>query len=176
MSQEEFAELCQIPTNTIKSIEVGRLALTPTVSRNVAEATGARWDDKRHRWARFNDNTAFTFEDYAEYRHKLRNPSSLDQSINQGTVAQIHCRIEWLFEHVPAESREILRSRVEFFLEQCKRDFNLTKDDALFYRPWLSSGKDYSLFMNLAQQKLQRVPSVRGLHGVAGNKKRKRLY
>jgi ribosome-binding protein aMBF1 (putative translation factor) len=51
-SQQDLALLCQIPVDTIKSIEVGRLALNTTVLRKIAEAIGASWDYEQEKWTR----------------------------------------------------------------------------------------------------------------------------
>jgi transcriptional regulator with XRE-family HTH domain len=176
ISQKELAQILGISANTIRKIEFGSRSLTDAVLTEVKVTTGARWDRERRRWNNSKEKP-FTHEDYIEHQRRMLNPSSWDQAIQTGTVVMIHCRIEWLFDNVPGKWREKLRSRVDYFLEKCKRDFKLPRNDALFYRPWLSSGKDYPLFMNVAQQKLQRTPSARGAVGeTAGNKKRKRLY
>ena len=118
-------------------------------------ATGARWDRERRRWTQLEEKL-FTHEDYTEHRRRMLNPSTMDQAIQQSMVVLIHCRIEWLFDNVPEKSREKLRSRVDYFLERCKRDFKLTTNDASFYAPWGSSpNSDYARFTKASQQKLQ---------------------
>ncbi len=193
MSQEELARLCRVPANTIKSIEVGRLKLTPAVLKNIRESTGARWDDKKVRWMRFHDDNAFTFEDYIEYRDKLLCPTTLEQATQSGLMVLIHCRIEWLFDNVPRESWNSLRSAIDSFLEECKQEFKLNKNDAAFFFPVRSAkDSDYARFSKASQQKLealhqQKVQAlqkrehaskkpVKGSYAAAGNKKRKPLY
>jgi hypothetical protein len=104
----------------------------------------------------------------------------MDQALKIFLVTQIHSRIEWLFESVPAKSWDILRILVDDSLEECKRRLKLTKNDALFYRPWASSVKDsaYAQFMNLAKQRLEHTADKRSdfRGNAAGNKKRKRKY
>jgi len=179
ISQKELALLCQIPVDTIKSIEVGRLALTPTVLRNVAVATGASWDHEHGRWTRF-DKTAFTFSYFSEYRSRRLNRSPIARSIAQVIVNLIHSRIDWLFENVAAESWDILRSRLDYFLEECKRDLKLTSNDRLFYTPaWLEASKDFAAPQSPESQKREQhhtAKRVRLRRNVAGQKKRKRTY
>ncbi len=175
ISQTSLAELCQIPVDTIKSIEVGRLTLSSTALEKIAAETGAHWDHEKARWTRF-DKTEFSFSYFSDYRRDwLKRPA-----IGPALVHLIHSRIEWLFENVPDESWERLRSRLNFFLEECKRDLQLTANDALFYRPaWLDSAKDSTAkqLVSTGQQKRRRAPTARGPRGnVAGNKKRKRKY
>ena len=170
INQTALAELCQIPRDTIKSIEVGRLKLNSTALEKIAAETGARWDHEQERWTRF-DKTEFSFSSFSDYRRwRCKRPI-----IDKALVDLIHSRIEWLFENVPDESGERLRSRLNFFLEECKRDLQLTANDALFYRPaWLDSAEDSAAkqLVNPGQRKRRRAP--RG--NVAGNKKRKRKY
>jgi len=134
ISQKELAQLIGISANTIRKIEFGSRSLTDTVLTEVKVATGARWDRERRRWTQLEEKL-FTHEDYTEHRRRMLNPSTMDQAIQQSTVVLIHCRIEWLFDNVPEKSREKLRSRVDYFLERCKRDFKLTTNDASFYAP-----------------------------------------
>jgi len=178
ISQKDLALLCQIPVDTIKSIEVGRLALTPTVLRNVAVATGASWDHEQGRWTPF-DKTAFTFSYFSEYRSRRLNRSTLARAIDQLIVTLIHSRVDWLFENVPAESWDILRSRLDYFLEECKRDLKLTSNDRLFYTPaWFEASKDLAPQSPESQKQEQHHAArrVRQLGNVAGDKKRKRKY
>jgi Helix-turn-helix len=170
ISQHDLALLCEIPVDTIKSIEVGRLALNPIVLRKIAEATGASWDHEEARWTRF-DKTEFTFSFFSDYRqHRLKRPL-----IHNLLVDVIHSRINWLFENVPEESWAILRSRLTYFLEECKRDLKLTSNDALFYSPtWLAANKNPiapKLGKPEQQKHQQRPKNGRPRKGVAGNKK-----
>jgi hypothetical protein len=179
ISQTALAELCRIPLDTIRSIEVDRLKLSSTVLEKIATETGAHWDHEEARWTRFG-KTEFSFSDFSNYRRLGLKRSLLDKAIDKSRVHLIHNKIEWLFENVPDESWERLHSRVNYFLEECKRDLQLTANDALFYRPaWLDSAKDSTAkqLVSPGQQKRRRAPTVRGPRGhVAGNKKRKRKY
>jgi transcriptional regulator with XRE-family HTH domain len=153
ISQKELAQLLGISPNTIRKIEFGSRSLTDAVLTEVKVATGAKWDRERRRWTQLEEKL-FTHEDYTEHRRRMLNPSDMDQAIQKSMVVLIHCRIEWLFDNVPEKSREKLRSRVDYFLERCKRDFKLTSNDASFYTPWGSSpDSDYARFMKLAQEK-----------------------
>jgi hypothetical protein len=151
----------------------------PGVLTKVAIATGASWDHEKRRWTRY-DKDPFTLADFSEHRRRMLDPSTMDQAIKMGLVIQIHSRIEWLFENVPAKSWDILRILVDDSLEACKRRLKLTKNDAFFYRPWLSSVKDsaYARFTNLAQQKLEHTADKRSdfRGNAAGDKKSKRKY
>jgi transcriptional regulator with XRE-family HTH domain len=177
ISQNELAQLCHVPVDTIKSIEAGRLALNATALRNIAEETGARWDHEEEHWTRF-DKTEFNFSSFSDYRReRLTPPSSIDKAVAD---LMIKSRIDWLFENVPAESWKRLRSRLIIFLSECKRDFQLTANDALFYRPAsLSSANESAAAQPVKpeQQKRKHAPNRRGQRGaIAGNKKRRRKY
>jgi hypothetical protein len=167
ISQKELAELCTIPVDTIKSIEVGRLALSPTVLRKITEATGAYHEQAR--WTQSN-GTPFTYSFFRKYRQ--RRPGALSHAIDGIRVDLIKSRIDWLFKNVPGQSWNALQSRLTYFLEECKRDLKLTSDDALFYKPWPDVPKDLTA-TQLAKSKKQKhhYPP-----GSAGNKKYKRMY
>lgn len=175
ISQTSLAALCQIPVDTIKSIEVARLALSPDVLRKIAEETGAHWDHEEARWTRF-DRTEFSFSSFCDYhRWRFKRPI-----IDEALVDLIRNRIDWLFRNVPDEDWERLRSRVNHFLEECKRAFVSTADDATFYRPaWLGSANESAAvqLVKPVQKKRKHAPNRRGERGtVAGDKKRKRKY
>jgi hypothetical protein len=178
-SQKKLALLCAIPVDTIKSIEVGRLALTPAVLRNIAVATGASWNHEEARWTKF-DKTAFTFSDFSEYRFSKLSRSALDKAYGEVAVALIHSKVDWLFKNVPVESWDILKSRLSYSLEECKRDLRLTANDALFYRPKrleTGNGPAATLLAKPLNQPFHRPPKRVGeLGNIAGNKKRKRRY
>jgi transcriptional regulator with XRE-family HTH domain len=175
-SQKSLAELCQIPIDTIKSIEAGRLALSSDVQRKIAEETGAHWHPKKARWTRF-DRTEFSFSSFWDYhREKLKRPI-----VAEALVDLIHSRIDWLFKSVRDEDWQRLRSRVNHFLEECKRDprltLRLTANEALFYHPFGSEDSAANQVVKPEQQKRRRASTARGPRGnVAGNKKRKRKY
>jgi hypothetical protein len=177
VSQASLAELCQIPVDTIKSIEVGRLALSSDVLRNIAEETGAYWDQGEARWTQL-DKTEFNFSSFSDYRReRLILPSSIDKAVAD---LMIKSRIDWLFENVPAESWKRLRSRLIIFLDECKRNFQLTDNDALFYRPaslGLANESAAAQPVKAGQQKRKHVPSRRGQRGaIGGDKTRRRKY
>jgi hypothetical protein len=175
INQTALAELCQIPLDTIKSIEVGRLKLNSTALEKIAAETGARWDNEQERWTRF-DKTEFNFSSFSDYRlHRLR-PNAIDKAL----VYLIHNKIDWLFENVPDESWQRLRSRLNFFLEECKRDLELTANDGPFYRPAsLGSANESAAAQTVKpeQEKGEHAPNRRGQRGaIAGNKKFSRKY
>lgn len=178
-SQTSLAELCQIPVDTIKSIEVGRLALSSDVQRKIAEETGAHWHPEEAHWTRF-DRTEFSFSSFCDYRReRLKRPI-----IDEALVDLIHSRIDWLFRNVRDENWQRLYSRVNHFLEECKRDprltLRLTANEAGFYRPgWLGSANesDAAQLVKPGQKKGKDAPNRRGQRGgIAGNKKRRRKY
>jgi hypothetical protein len=182
ISQMALVELCQIPLDTIRSIEAGRLKLSSTVLEKIATETGAHWDHEEARWTRFG-KTEFSFSDFCNYRRRgLKRPTInkvLDKAIDESRVNLIHSKIKWLFENVPDESWERLHSRLNYFLEECKRDLQLTANDGLFYHPASLGSEDSAAdqLVKPGQQKHGRAPTVRGPQGnVAGNRKRKRKY
>ena len=176
VSQESLAELCQIPVDTIKSIEVDRLALSSDVLRKIADETSAHWDHEKERWTR-HDKTEFNFSAFCDYRQRrLAPPSAVEKAIDELTIKS---RIYWLFANVPAESWKRLRSRLIIFLDECKREYRITANDALYYRPAPSGSANESAAaqpVKPEQQKHERAPKRRGRGAIAGNKKLKRKY
>lgn len=180
ISQPEFAQICGISANTIKKIEFGSRSLNPSILTKIRIATGgAQWGPEDRRWTR-NGKDPFTFADFSEHRKRVLNPSAIDQAIKAVMVDLIHRRIEWLFENIPAKSWEGLRSRLNIFLEECKRELRITANDALFYRPAsLGSANESAAAQPVKpeQQKHEHVSNRRGQRGaIAGNKKRRRKY
>jgi hypothetical protein len=172
ISQQKLAEICQIPWDTIKSIEAGRMALSPNVRRKIAEETGAHWDYEKARWTRF-DKTEFTFSFFSDYRQwRLKRPI-----IDKALVDSIHRRIDWLFEKVPDEDWERLRSRMNYFLEECKREYRITANDALFYHPASLGSANESAAAQPVKAGQQKRTSRRGQRGaIGGDKTRRRKY
>jgi hypothetical protein len=178
ISQTTLARLCQIPLDTIKSIESGRLRLTPDLAKRFAVATGAGWDYDRQRWTLFNGD-AFSFAHFSKHRSSKLNPSPIDQALNHMMVGELQYRVAWLFDHAPAEEWGMLKFEMDHFLNRWKQ--KLTASDAPFPQPpWRVSATDSADTQGVkeGQQKREHASKkpVKGSYAVSGNKKRKPLY
>jgi DNA-binding XRE family transcriptional regulator len=192
VSQKELAKRLRISAHTIKKIEAGYKRLSTLVKKKITAATSARWDGQK--WIR-PDGQPFQYEDYSWYQSEKLNRKldpALDQAIGRFGVVEIHCRIEWLFKNIPGKSWDDLKYRFDDFLEKCKREFKLNRNDYAFFNPVSSAtDSDYARFTKVSQQKLEALhqqkvqalqkrehaSSGRGQRGaVAGDEKRERKY
>ena len=174
VSQIELAKICRLSPNTIKKVEFASRRLSTNILTRVKITTGASWDSEQRRWNRYDGNL-FAFADYLEHRERILNRSAVDRAIDQIRVDLIKSRIDWLFENVPVKSWEIIRSRVDLFLEEIKREYQLPANDTRFYRPsWLGSAKDSSVthLIEAGQQK-RGTPRIRGRHRNVARRKPK---
>jgi hypothetical protein len=121
ITQNRLSEICDIPLDTIRSIEAGRRTLSSSALRRIEEVTTATWNTKRHQWTVYGSAEPLTFSWYRLHHHFIgQRPPNY-----QSRLRLIHAKIDGLFDKIPGRSWNLLSFRVNDFLEECRRDFKL---------------------------------------------------
>jgi hypothetical protein len=129
ITQNRLSKICDIPIDTIRSIEAGRRPLNLSVLRKIEAVTTGTWNSKRDLWTVYDSDEPLTFSRYSFHRHFMgQRPRNSRRRIHF-----IHKKIDGLFQKIPGHSWKLLLLRINDFLEECKRDFNLKDLDGVFY-------------------------------------------
>jgi hypothetical protein len=129
ITQNQLSKICDIPIDTIRSIEAGRRPLNLSVLRKIEAATAAKWNSKRAQWTVHDSDQPFMFFWYSSLSYfRRRRPPDY-----QKRIQFIHTKIDGLFDKIPGRSWNLLFFRMKDFLEECKHDFNLNDLDDVFY-------------------------------------------
>ncbi len=105
ITQNRLSEICDIPIDTIRSIEAGRRTLSSSALKKIEEVTTAKW--KR---GRYSFNRRFMVKRPPNYQSRIR---------------LVHAKIDGLFDQIPERSWNLLSFRINDFLEECRRDLKL---------------------------------------------------
>src|SRR5258708_13986010 len=63
ITQNRLSEICDIPIDTIRSIEAGRRTLSSSALKKIEEVTTAKW--KRGRWTIYDSDEPLTYSWYS---------------------------------------------------------------------------------------------------------------
>jgi hypothetical protein len=128
ITQNRLSEICDIPTFTIRSIEAGRRTLNSSALKKIEEVTTATWNSKRGQWTVYESNEPLTFSWYSLHRQLMaKRPGNY-----QSRVRLVHAKIDGLFDQISERSWNLLESRINDFLEGCRRAFKLKDFDGLY--------------------------------------------
>jgi hypothetical protein len=128
ITQSELSRVCDIPLNTIRSIEAGRRKLTLPAVKKIERATAGKWNPELASWTIYDSEKLLTFSWYSVYRSfsRQRPPNY------QRRIRFVHRKIDALFDKIPGHSWNVLLCRINDFLEECRQDFNLKGLDDVF--------------------------------------------
>jgi transcriptional regulator with XRE-family HTH domain len=155
ITQNELSEICDIPINTIRQIEIGRRALNSSARKKIEEVTTATWNPKKARWTVYGSDEPFTFSWYRLHRRFMgKRPPNY-----QSRIRLIHAKIDGLFDQIPERSWNLLSFRINDSLEECRRDFKLKDLDEARYKA-AERFEDFLVFVREQNVKPMYSPTV----------------
>jgi hypothetical protein len=128
ISQNQLSALCDIPIDTIRSIEAGRRTLNSIVQNKISAATRAFWNGKQMCWTLEGGAEPFTYLWYRVLKpFYARKPPN-----GEIRIAFMHQRLDALFARVSGRDWHLLARRVNECLEGCKDDLKIQGIEKLF--------------------------------------------
>jgi hypothetical protein len=167
ITQDRLSEICDIPINTIRSIEAGRRTLNSSALKKIEEVTTGTWNSKQARWTVYDSAEPLTFSWYSFHCHftRKRPPNHLTH------IAFIHAKIDGLFDRIPERSWNLLSFRINDFLEECRRDFKLKNLNDVCYKA-AERFEDFLAFVREQNVKPMYSPTVLDTLSAASPNKR----
>jgi hypothetical protein len=125
MPQHQLSRMTEIPVDTIRSLEVGRMTFSKAIQRKITAETGGVWDDDRKCWMTgplcFEKLEPFTRQHFEFYRSIIISEPGMEfQELAPNCVK---VGIDKLFERIPKRHWVKLFFRLSDVLEQIGRDF-----------------------------------------------------
>src|SRR6516225_1953757 len=125
LTQAELATITDIPLESVRSVECGRMSqttLSPLIKNRILCETGAAWNERDKCW-RFwkNDGPAFRREHYLKYREAIERDVASALPIDIFLAA---LRIKLLMERLSPEAQFKFTFRLNTFLESSRKEFS----------------------------------------------------
>jgi len=130
VTQRQLSRIVGIPLDTIKSVESGRMSLSPRVQKNIRRFAGVVWDDKEERWisrsfifrqgAITPELSPATAADIREYRKMMEQSAATGSDRDRDAVKM---RVDALFDQIPARYWIHLLFRMQDSLEELREEF-----------------------------------------------------
>jgi hypothetical protein len=121
LSQAQLSEIIDIPLDSIRDVECGRVGFTPRMQNRILGETGAAWNETDQCW-RFwkQDGPTYTREHFVKYRELIGRHVESTFPIDIFLAA---LRIKLMLETLPPRQQFKFLFRLNSFLEASRKEF-----------------------------------------------------
>jgi hypothetical protein len=122
LSQAELAPIVDVPVDSVRYIEKGKMVFTERQQNRIRCATGACWNDADQLW-RFwvKDGPRYSREHYVKFRELLG--QEMEGAMARLDVFFATLRVKLLLEALPPKARFKFLFRLNSFLEKNRKEF-----------------------------------------------------
>jgi hypothetical protein len=121
LSQAELASIVDIPLDSLKGAESGRMSFSPLMQNRILCETGAAWNEEDKRWRFWKPNgPLYRREHYCNYRELIEKGQNL---YLDHVAIFIYWRIKLLLEELPPKKQFKFFFRLNSFLGDNHKEF-----------------------------------------------------
>lgn len=152
LSQDELSTIVDIPLNSLRSVECGRLPFSPLMRNRIMCETGAVFDDRDECWRFWKPNgPKYSREHYLKFRELLE--KRMEGIMARRDIFFASLRIKLLLEALPPKKRFKFLFRLNSFLETNRKEFcpgrfaELFDDACGFIEAYPELDRDHPMFV-----------------------------